>query len=179
MLAWLPLFLVKVRGLSILEMTVMMSTTFVVQGFGALGWGWLSDRLVRAGWDEIPLRKGLLCFYQVASAAAILGIGFSTAPSAIFGWLIGGALIGGIGGTNPYAIAQIYAGPEAAGSWVGILNGLGNTSGIVGPVLTGVLIESTGSYMSAFAVSAAIVGIGGIWWWVALPNVQRFKFAFA
>ncbi len=179
LLAWLPLFLVKVRGLSILEMTMMMSTTFVIQGFGALAWGWLSDRLVRAGWDEIPLRKGLLCFYQVASAAAILGIGFSTAPSAIFGWLIAGALIGGIGGTNPYAIAQIYAGPEAAGSWVGILNGLGNTSGIVGPVLTGVLIESTGSYMSAFAVSAAIVGVGGIWWWVALPNVQRFKFAFA
>ena len=82
-------------------MTVMMSTTFVVQGFGALAWGWLSDRLVRAGWDEIPLRKGLLCFYQVASAAAILGIGFSTAPSAIFGWLIAGALSAGLAAPTP------------------------------------------------------------------------------
>ena len=76
---------------------------------------------------------------------------------------------------SAYAIAQVYAGPEAAGTWVGVMNGVGNTSGIIGPVLTGLLIEGTGSYLSAFAVSAAIVGFGGIWWWVALPQVERLR----
>jgi len=89
------------------------------------------------------------------------------------------ALVGGIGGAHCYAIAQAYAGPEAAGTWVGIMNGLGNTSGIIGPILTGVLIQQTGSYMSAFEVSAAIVGVGGIWWWIALPRVERLNLAFA
>jgi MFS family permease len=175
LLAWLALFLVKVRHLSILEMTAMMTTTYVVQGFGALAWGWLSDRLVRSGWDEGSLRKGLLCLYQFVASAAILGIGFSTAPTAIFGWLVFGAIFSGIGGTSPYAMSQVYAGPEAAGTWVGVMNGVGNTSGIIGPVLTGLLIENTGSYMSAFVVSAVIVGFGGIWWWVALPRVERLR----
>ena len=176
LLAWLPLFLVKVRGLSILEMTAMMTATYVIQGFGALAWGWLSDHLVSSGRDEGELRKGLLCLYQLVYAAAILGIGLATSPGAIIAFLILSALFGGIGGTNPYAISQIYAGPEAAGTWVGIMNGVGNTAGIIGPVLTGILIEQTGSYMSAFLLSAIIVGVGSIWWWVALPRVERVKF---
>jgi MFS family permease len=175
MLAWLPLFLVKVRHLSILQMTGMMTTTYIVQGFGALAWGWFSDRLVKSGQDEGVVRKGLMCLYLLTSAGAILGIGFSTSVSAIFAWLLLVALVGGIGGAQAYAIAQVYAGPEAAGTWVGVMNGVGNTSGIIGPVLTGVLIQQTGSYMAAFIVSAAIVGFGGIWWWVALPHVQRLR----
>ena len=52
------------------------------------------------------------------------------------------------------------------------MNGVGNTSGIVGPIITGLLIEQTASYLAAFVVSAAIVGFGAIWWWVALPKVE-------
>jgi MFS family permease len=173
LLAWLPLFLVKVRGLSIIEMTAMTTAAYVVQGFGALAWGWLSDRLVKGGWDEGRVRKGLMCIYLLVTAAAILGIGFSSSPAAIFACLLLNAVFGGIGGAQSYAIAQVYAGPQAAGTWVGVMNGLGNTSGIVGPVLTGLLIENTGSYMAAFVVSAVIVGFGAIWWWAALPRVER------
>ena len=80
LLAWLPLFLVKVRGLSILEMTAMTTAAYVIQGFGALFWGWFSDRLVANGRDEGELRKGLLCLYQFAYAVSILGIGFRHRP---------------------------------------------------------------------------------------------------
>ncbi|MBV9526947.1 MFS transporter, partial [Sphingomonas sp.] len=172
MLAWLPLFLVKSRGFSILEMTEMTTIAYVIQGVGALGWGVLSDRLVAGGWDEGRLRKGLLAFHQFGSAAAIGGIGFSSTPGGIFACLVAAAAIGGIGGANPYAITQIFAGPKAAGSWVGVMNGIGNTSGIVGPILTGLLIEGTGSYIWAFGVSAAIVAFGGIWWIAAIPKVR-------
>ena len=173
LLAWLPLFLVKERGIPILEMTGMITTAFIVQGFSAIFWGWLSDRLVKAGWDEGRLRVGLMCLYHLTSAASILGIGYSNSESFILAWLVFGALFGGIGGAHVYAIAQIYAGPEAAGTWVGVMNGVGNTSGIVGPIITGLLIQQTGSYIAAFVVSAAIVAFGAIWWWVALPRVER------
>ncbi|GAC1499560.1 MAG: MFS transporter [Steroidobacteraceae bacterium] len=171
-LAWLPLYLVKSRGLSILEMTGMMTTIYVVQGFGALAWGWFSDRLVHRGIDEGQLRKALLCVYQCAIASAIFGASFSRSTEALFAWLLLVGIFGGLGGTSPYAIAQIYAGPDAAGSWVGIMNGVGNLSGIAGPILTGVLIEQSGSYSLAFIVSAAIAAFGAIWWWFALPPVH-------
>jgi len=173
LLAWLPLFLVKQRGLSILEMTTIATVSYVVQGVAAIGWGLLSDRLVVAGWDEGRLRKGLLAFYQFVSAVAIVGVGISPSLEAIFTWLCIAALVGGIGGANAYAITQIFAGPKAAGSWVGVMNGIGNTSGIVGPILTGLLIaQAGGSYFWAFAVSAAIVAFGGLWWLVAIPKVE-------
>jgi MFS family permease len=177
LLAWLPLFLVKVRGLSILEMTAMMTVAYVVQGFGALAWGWVSDRLVVNGLDEGRVRKSLMCIYMLVTAIAILGIGFSVAPAGIFAWLIVNALFSGIGGTNCYAISQIFAGPEASGTWVGVMNGVGNTSGIIGPIIAGLLIQHTGSYMEAFVVSAAIVGVGGLWWGFALPRVRPLSFS--
>jgi MFS family permease len=177
LLAWLPLFLVTVRGLSILEMTAMTTAAFILQGFGALAWGWVSDRLVLAGWDEGRVRKGLMCMYMLISAAAILGIGFSTSAAGIFAWMMFSALFNGIGGTNCYAISQIYAGPEASGTWVGVMNGVGNTSGIIGPIVAGLLIQDTGSYMAAFVASAAVVGLGGIWWVAVLPRVRPLSFA--
>ena len=176
LLAWLPLFLVTVQHLSILEMTAMTTAAYVVQGCGALAWGWLSDRLVREGFDEGRVRKGLMSIYMLVTAIGILGIGFSTSPAIIFAWLMLNAAFAGIGGTNCYAISQIYAGPEAAGRWVGVMNGIGNLSGVVGPVLTGVLIQRTGSYTAAFIVSAVIVGFGAIWWWFGLPSVERVSF---
>jgi MFS family permease len=173
LLAWLPLFLVKVRGIPILEMTGMLTTAYIVQGFSALGWGWLSDRWIKGGWDEGRLRISLMCIYHLASAVSILGVGIATSQPIILAWLVFGALFGGIGGAHVYAIAQIYAGPRASGTWVGVMNGVGNMSGIVGPVLTGLLIQQTGSYMAAFVVSAVIVAFGAIWWLVALPPVER------
>ena len=177
LLAWLPLFLVTVRHFSILEMTAITSVGYLIQGCGALGWGWISDRLVGRGSDEGQLRKGLMSFYFAVSAVGILGIGYSTSVEAVFAWFVIISVVGGIGGANCYAISQIYAGPRAAGRWVGVMNGLGNTSGIIGPILTGVLIQRTGSYMAAFVVSATIVGLGAIWWWFALPRVRPLTFA--
>jgi MFS family permease len=172
LLAWLPLFLVKERGIPILVMTGMITTSYLVQAVSAISWGWLSDRLIRGGWDEGRLRIGLMSIYQITSAASILGIGLATSQSMILAWLVFGALFGGIGGAHVYAIAQIYAGPRASGTWVGVMNGVGNTSGIVGPIITGLLIQQTASYLSAFIVSAAIVAFGGLWWWIALPKVE-------
>ena len=57
------------------------------------------------------------------------------------------------------------------------MNGVGNTSGIVGPILTGWLIQAGGGdYHLAFLVSAAIAGVGILWWWFALPPVRATDF---
>ena len=40
---------------------------------------------------------------------------------------------------NLYAVAQMFAGPRAAGTWIGVQNALGNMSGIVGPIISGIV----------------------------------------
>ena len=58
------------------------------------------------------------------------------------------------------------------GSSFGLMNGMGNTSGIVGPILTGWIVDSTGSYLNAFYVAAGLSLLGGLWWAFAIPAVR-------
>ena len=64
---------------------------------------------------------------------------------------------------NLYAVAQMFAGPRASGTWVGVQNALGNLSGIFGPIITGIIVDRAG-YATAFPhrrgrrVRRAVVG---------------------
>ena len=130
--------------------------------------GWASDRWVARGIPEGPLRKGLMAFAHLTIAGAIVGIAISQSTFALALWLvlagIGTALIS----TNLYCLAQMFAGPRAAGGWIGIQNALGNVSGIIGPIVTGLIIDRLGGYNYAFAVAAAVLRVsasfGGGWW---------------
>lgn len=175
LLAWLPLFLVKDRHLSILLMTSITTSVFAVQAVGALFFGWLSDRLVARGFDEGQLRKGLMSFSLTTTAIAILGLALADSTEAITLWLLFAGAGAGPAGSNPYAISQMFAGKRASGSWVGAMNGVGNTSGIVGPLMTGAIIDRTGSYLAAFLLAAAISTVGAFWWWFAIPRVTPIE----
>jgi len=179
LLAWLPLFLVKTRGLAVLDMTRLLTMVYLVQAASALSLGWLSDRLVARGSDEGRLRKGLMAAAHILTGIAVVGLSVATDTPHIAFWLIFAAVAGGPSGSNVYAIAQMFAGPRASGSWVGVMNGIGNSSGIVGPILTGMIVDSTGSYAWAFYVAAGVSLIGGLWWALAIPAVRPVGFGSA
>ena len=71
-----------------------------------------------------------------------------------------------------YAVAQMFAGPRASGTWVGFQNALGNLSGIIGPVITGVVIHRAG-WDSAFILTAAIAAFGAAWWAFGVPKIEQ------
>lgn len=176
LLAWLPLYLTKNRGMSIPDMTAMTTAVFVAQGIAALTLGWLSDHLVRSGADEGHVRRMLMLGAQIGISVSILGAARAATDAALFGWLILGGIAIGVSATNIFAVAQIFAGPRAAGSWVGVQNAFGNTSGIVGPIVTGLIIDHTGSYFAAFALAASVAGAGAAIWLLALRKVEELRF---
>jgi len=73
---------------------------------------------------------------------------------------------------NLYAVAQTLAGPKASGKWMGLQNGLGNISGIVGPICTGWMIDLTGSFSVAFLAAAGVALVGVFCWLVVIPKVE-------
>jgi MFS family permease len=172
LLAWLPLYLVENRGFSIIEMTSITTAVYLAQAVCAPLWGWLSDRLVEAGHDEGRVRRGLIILYQLAVGATILTAGLAQTRTVLIGALLTAGVFGGIGGFISYAISQMFAG-KAAGAWVGVVNGIGNTSGIVGPLLTGWIIQTTGTnYFAAFLLTGAICLAGVPWWIFAVPKIE-------
>lgn len=174
LLAWLPSFLVKSRGFSITEMTLLATIGYAVQAACALSYGRFSDWWTRSGRSEAACRRGMMICSQSLAAIAILGLAFvhAAVPIAILLCLAGAASASL--SLNLYAVAQMFAGPRAAGTWVGFQNAIGNASGIFGPILTGFIVQRAG-YDSAFIVTAAIAAVGAIWWAVGVPKIEPIR----
>ena len=76
---------------------------------------------------------------------------------------------------NLYAVAQIFAGARGAGGWVGVQNTLGNLSGILQPIVTGLIVDRLGGFGWGFALAAGISAGGALWWWLAMPPIRQVE----
>ena len=173
LLTWLPLFLVKSRGYSIADMTVLTTLGFAVQGIVALVMGRLSDRWVSAGAEEGPLRRRLMVTGLALASAALAAVFFATDKYQLGAMLVLAGIASGLTSTNLFAIGQIFAGPRAAGGWIGVQNAIGNCAGIIGPVVTGLIVFYLGGYGYAFAITAAVPAMGAIWWAWVIPKIEQ------
>jgi MFS family permease len=171
LLAWIPLFLTKSRGFSIPEMTMLATIGYAVQGASAFACGHFSDWWTRSGRSEPLCRRWMMVASQALPALAILGLAFAHSPLEIALLLSLAGAGSALGSTNLYAVAQIFAGPRASGSWVGVQNAIGNVSGIIGPIITGIIVQQAG-YESAFYLTAVVSGLGAVWWAIAVPRIK-------
>jgi MFS family permease len=172
LLAWLPLLLTKSRGFGIGEMTMLTTLGYAVQGACAFGYGHFSDWWTRSGRSEAFCRRWMMVASQVLAAGALLGLVFAHDALSVGVLLcLAGAASASLS-LNLYAVAQMFAGPRAAGTWVGVQNAIGNLSGIVGPIVTGIVIQHWG-WENALILTAAIALFGACWWALAVPRIQQ------
>jgi len=76
-------------------------------------------------------------------------------------------------GSGLYAFAQTLAGPRATGTWTGMQNGFANLAGVIAPALTGFLVNRTGNFLAAFAITAAVSGAGSLGWVLAVRRLEQ------
>jgi MFS family permease len=171
-LAWLPLFLVQSRGLSLGEMTLLATLAYSAQAAAALVFGAISDRWTRSGRSEGMVRRWMMVIAQIVQGAAIVGM-LNVHSMLGLGILlcIAGIATGALS-LNIFAVAQMFAGPRATGTWCGFQNAMGNISGILGPLITGAIIDLAG-YDYAFYVAGAVAIAGGLWWIVGVPQIEQ------
>lgn len=173
LLTWLPLYLVKTVGWSIPQMTLLTTLGFAVQGVTALVSGRWSDRAVAMGAAEGPLRRRAMIWAQALSGGAIAALWFADGLLQVGLCLVVAGIGSGLLATNLYAVGQMFSGPRAAGSWIGVQNACGNCAGIIGPVVTGVIVDRLGSYGWAFALAAGVSLLGTVWWWKIVPEIRQ------
>jgi MFS family permease len=172
LLAWLPLFLTESRGFSKTEWVYIAAIGYTVQGVCAFAYGHLTDWWTRSGRSEAFCRRWMMVASQSLVAVAIFGLAFAHSALSITLLLcLAGAATAALS-MNLYAIAQMFAGPRAAGSWVGFQNALGNSSGIFGPIVSAYVVTHAG-YDAAFYLTAAVGVVGAIWWAVGVPKIEQ------
>jgi MFS transporter, ACS family, D-galactonate transporter len=159
LLTWLPFYLVKERHVSMAMMGVLGSLPFWGAAAAAVLSGWLSDRWIRSGASATLVRKtfvgtGLMLSTVMVPAVMVDDLRTSMAL------LIIAYIAFGIFASNHWAISQTLAGPGAAGMWAGIQNTLGSLAGLVAPVVTGFVVEKTGSFYWAF-VTPGVIAVAG------------------
>ena len=174
LLAFLPLYLVQQRGLTIIQMTMLATVGYCVQAVSALVLGNISDRWVRGGGSEPRIRRGMLIAGHLIYGFGIIAIPLVHGLPVVIALLCILGACGGAVSPNLYAVGQMFAGPRASGTWVGIQNAVGNLSGIFGPALSGIIIDRAG-YGSAFGIAAAVSLFGGLWWAFAVPKIDQVE----
>lgn len=167
--AWLPLYLVKSRGLSIPTMTLFATATYGAQALASLGWGQLADVMVRRGGSPSAVKRWLCVVAELGSVAGIAAIALANGPAQLLAALIVMGVFLGCLPTMVFALGQIHAGARDAAGWIGVQNAIGSVSGIVGPIVTGVIVDATGSFSGAFALAGVVCAAGAAVFAFAVP----------
>jgi MFS family permease len=170
-LSWMPLYLVKARGYSVSAMAEIGGLIYVAYAVSNALAGWLTDTRIRGGASPNSVRKTAAAACHLTIAVGLV-IGAIADPRISVAGLFIAAIGMGFNVAGIFAIGQTLAGPWATPKWIGAQNLAGNAAGMVGPVITGWLVDRTGDFTSAFVLSAVIALAGAVGWAVLIRKVE-------
>lgn len=170
---WFPIYLVKERGLSILQAGFTAALPALCGFAGGILGGMISDGLLKKTGNldiarKTPLLLGMVlatciivCNYVeqewlviVIMAAAFFGKGVAS-----LGWAV-------VADTSP---------KEMAGVTGGIFNTFGNVAGIVTPIVIGYIVKATGSFDGALIFVGAHCVICILAYFLIVGKIQRLE----
>jgi MFS family permease len=175
-ISWLPLYLVKSRGLSLGEMAELGGLIYLLYAASSYSFGWLADRWIRAGASVNRVRKTVVIAGHVIIAASLVATAEGNLTVSVISLFCAGFAFG-LATPSIFVIGQTLAGPQAAGKWIGIQNCIGNCAGIIAPIMTGLVVDRTGQYYWAFVIAAALATTGIFGWGIVIRKVARLDWA--
>jgi ACS family D-galactonate transporter-like MFS transporter len=176
LLTWLPSYLVKERHVSIAMMGVLGSLPFWGAAVAAVLSGWLSDAWIKRGATPTLVRKTFVATGLLLSTVMVPSVIVSDLKTSM-GLLIVAYIAFGIFASNHWAISQTLAGPSAAGKWAGIQNTLGSLAAVAAPMVTGFIVEKTGSFYWAFVTPAVLAVAGTYSYLFIVRRVEALEWA--
>jgi MFS family permease len=169
-ISWLPLYLVKSRGFTVPQMAEIGGAIYVVYAASTVISGWLVDRWMRAGASANLARKTAAWVCQLSLAVCLVACAVGDRTISVIS-LFGAGVAMGINMAGVYAIGQTLAGPRAAGKWIALQNAVGNMAGIIGPLVTGFVVDRTGQFFWAFIIGGGMAVVGALGWGVVIRKV--------
>lgn len=172
LLTWLPYYLVHERNFSLARMGKIGALAYGLMAIVALASGHISDRLIVAGRSVTLVRKSMISFAQAFGGLALAACAVANTRLAVLLLLLAAAAYG-FNISNTWVIPQILAGPRASGQWTGLQNFVGNFAGITAPVITGFLVQHTGTFLYAFLLAGFISLLGAASWLFLLGPLEQ------
>jgi len=172
-LTWFPVYLVKERGMSILNAGLVAALPAICGFAGGVLGGLISDGLLRRGKSltlarKLPIVIGMLlstsmiaCNYVQSSAVvvAIMALAFFGKGLGALGWAV-------VSDTSPKEISGLSG---------ALFNTFGNTAAITTPIVIGYLIKGTGSFNAALVFVAANALVTVVCYLLVVGEIKRFE----
>lgn len=171
LLSWLPSYFAKVHGLSVMQAGIYSAapwlTMFAMLNIAA----WIADKLVHSGINLTFTRKMMQTIGLIGSACCLLLVGMVESSEMALLTICGslGLLAFCYSGFAPNALDIA---PGYADTLWGVINTVGTIPGIIGVAITGWLVETSGTYASAFALAAGI-NLAGAIVWLAFSTAEK------
>jgi MFS family permease len=174
MVTWLPTYLVRELHMSITAMSRIAALYYLTDAASAFATGALADLWMRHGGTTTQVRKTAMGIGFALAAASLGCLSFATPATYLFYLLLAGVGCGMTSATL-FAFGQTLAGASGVGRWIGLQNGFANFAGVIGPALTGFLVDRTGHFAAALVISAGLCVAGGFAWVLVVGRVEPIR----
>ncbi len=165
-LTWLPAYLEHERHLSIRTVGWVLSIPYVFGTIGNVASGHIADHLFRHGMSAINSRKYLICAGLLGGAAFTVPVAYTPSAGMAIVYLCFVMLFLYIASAGAWALLNVVT-PRSRIATVGSLqNFAGYFAGSLAPIMTGFLLQQTGSFKSALIMSSGIALISAILYFV-------------
>ena len=177
LLTWGPSYLAQARGFDLKQMGYSTFVIFLSGMAGSLFAGFAADGLLALGWRRSVVYKGLLGFSGLATLCAFVALPYVSDPVGAVA-ILSATLFFLYWGSLYWSLPTVLAPKEKVGLLGGIMNFAGSSSGIAVPILTGAILQFTGTYLAVlffFAGCAALYVVGTLA--IAFPPLLRTRSA--
>jgi ACS family hexuronate transporter-like MFS transporter len=155
-ISWLPSYLTNVMHLELRQMSIITSIPWICGAIGYFGGGLVGDFIYKRMDDPVKARKIVATLPLALSGVAVLSITSATSLTSAVALIAGALLFLTASCQSIWAIQHEIVPLRRQGGVGGFIHFLSNLSGIIGPALTGFLIQYFGGYHSAFLFGALI-----------------------
>ncbi len=152
-LTWFPVYLVKERGMSILNAGFVAAIPAICGFLGGVLGGVVSDVMLRRGYSLTVARKTPIVVGMILSTSMVACnyVDSSSLVVAIMAFAFFGKGLGALG----WAVVSDTSPKEISGVSGALFNTFGNTAAITTPIAIGYIVSGTGSFNGALIYVAA------------------------
>ncbi|MCT4706504.1 MFS transporter [Enterobacteriaceae bacterium H16N7] len=160
-LTWFPSYLSMAKGLNITEMSMASAIPWLLGSVGMVIGGTVSDYIFKKTGKLLFARKLLIVAGLIISAICIVFAGIVQSVEHAVIMMSLGIFFMYLAASSPWSIISDSISPDKVGGVGGFVHLLANSSGMIAPILTGLIVDYTGgNFIAAFAL-AGVVGVIG------------------
>lgn len=159
-LTWFPSYLTMAQHLSIKDMSIATVLPWVLGFCGLAAGGTLSDAVYRRTGRALFARKLVLTVCLSLAAVSVALAGLVTTVGSALTLMSAAVFFLYLTGSTYWAILQDTVRGENIGGVGGFIHMIANCAGIIGPTVTGFIVQYTGVFTSAFVLAGGVAILG-------------------